>query len=763
MAQQGIEEDLLQRWFPLEADDKLTPFSEKDIRGIADVLIRCSRERWSRVPRLYSILKKIGQLDAIDAFIDNDLSDLSFPFSKSTLPEALREISARVKFIELQHLVYNSEALNLEQATHHGHFNDSADVPLKKVGDLGKGGYGYVDRVVSTISHREYARKQIPRGTTFRRDRQVLKDFTRELSNLRRLSHRHLVELVGSYTDKRFVAILMLPVADVNLQTFLDNTHLNERSRSLLRPFFGCLASALSYLHDNRIRHKDIKPSNVLIKDDQVYFTDFGTSLDWSGRDHSATATAPPTTPRYCAPEVMAFTERNSSSDIWSFGCVLLEMWSVLKHGTITDLKAHMVTTGTKTTSYHSNLEAIDSWVQFLRSSPGPSSDLIPSTWITNMLRHEPASRWNIHKLGNEISEACMDSSTQHSFKGICCLDLEDETSDDMESIHSDHHDHLAVPSQSQPNPSFLAKNVDVQKLGIISIQQVEHSSSDNHNIIGTEKHGIQNKIRTGDKNTSMVQKIPGRCTPQSNHRSTNMIYKQNFTDNDEMNVRPTLGKERRDSVNRIDTDSRKLKLQDNSGVEETTDTLDGSWQPLHPKQKVKTRLFGALSDSRYADYIPYIPPLRPTRRARPIYDEDEGSDTSNKAVTGIQPTVKPETHRTVSVLHSMNDSEQQAVYNFEIHARACHSCRTPWLTYTQGTAFCSTGYRLALRLLGFMCRVDGVVYSTSYKDHVATQVSISTDYSCILVSYDYVWNMQDATLRAWSKSRIMDMPPQGP
>ncbi|CAN9467486.1 unnamed protein product [Alternaria alternata] len=431
MAQQGFEEDLLRRWFPANAEKTLTPFTENDIREVADVLTRCARERWSRVPRLYSILRKIGQLDTIDSFIDSDITDVYFPFTKNTLPEALCDHSARLRFLELQHLVYNTEALWLERRARHGHFSDPTEVPLKKVGELGKGGYGYVDRVVSTISHQEYARKLMPRGRTFKQNKQVLRDFTKELSNLKRLCHKHLVELVGSYTDKRFVALIMLPVADTNLQSFMERPDLEERARSFLRPFFGCLTSALSYLHDNRIRHKDIKPSNILIKNDQVYFTDFGTSLDWSGRDNSVTETASPTTPRYCAPEVMAYIERNTASDIWSFGCVFLEMWTVLKHRTIKDLRAHMMTQGTKVEGYHSNLEAIASWIALLQQLPGPSSDLLPVDWILNMLQEKPVARWNIHTLDNRIGEASFESSTQHTFKGLCCLELEDETSED--------------------------------------------------------------------------------------------------------------------------------------------------------------------------------------------------------------------------------------------------------------------------------------------------------------------------------------------
>jgi serine/threonine protein kinase len=52
----------------------------------------------------------------------------------------------------------------------------------------------------------------------------------------------------------------MQPIADCNLRVFLDTDPLPPTSLSLLRTFFGCLASALRYLHENQVRHKDIKP-----------------------------------------------------------------------------------------------------------------------------------------------------------------------------------------------------------------------------------------------------------------------------------------------------------------------------------------------------------------------------------------------------------------------------------------------------------------------------------------------------------------------
>ena len=181
------------------------PFTETDLRGISDILRRTGRDSWSRIPRVYAILRLINQLPAIDDFLTQGLSDVWFPFSHKSLPASLKSQSARCDFLEAQRLVL-SKGLDLEREDgKHRHFSNPADIPLQKIADLGKGGFSYVDRVLSTVSYTEYARKLIPRGRTFRKDKEVLRDFETELATLKKLSHLHIVELVGSYTDPRSV------------------------------------------------------------------------------------------------------------------------------------------------------------------------------------------------------------------------------------------------------------------------------------------------------------------------------------------------------------------------------------------------------------------------------------------------------------------------------------------------------------------------------------------------------------------------------
>lgn len=73
-----------------------------------------------------------------------------------------------------------------------------------------------------------------------------------------------------------------------------------------LRQFFGCLATVVEYLYQYKIRHKDIKPQNILVKGDQVLLTDFGTSRCWVDEpvDTTIGTNQQAFTVAYCAPEV---------------------------------------------------------------------------------------------------------------------------------------------------------------------------------------------------------------------------------------------------------------------------------------------------------------------------------------------------------------------------------------------------------------------------------------------------------------------------
>lgn len=241
----------------------------------------------------------------MDSFVAEGRTDRYLPYHEANLPSCIPG-ALRCRFMKLQTLVrYHLEDVDeLEESGKHVHLPRNADAYFFSMEDLGSGKFAKVDKVRSLRTQGIYARKQIRRGESVLEDHTQLKAFENELKSLKQVAHRHAVKLVGSYTDPHHLALIMSPIADVDLKLHLLRCEKSLDNRKfILRHFFGCLTTALAYIHSKNIRHKDIKPENILVKGDTIYLADFGTSkvcLD----GHLTTNGEPKEgTPRYWAPE----------------------------------------------------------------------------------------------------------------------------------------------------------------------------------------------------------------------------------------------------------------------------------------------------------------------------------------------------------------------------------------------------------------------------------------------------------------------------
>jgi hypothetical protein len=291
------------------------PFRDADIGRISELLLHSGKPEWSRRPRTFALLRMIQCTEAIEGFIAEKLSDFYLPYTERNLPDAIKGSEARRRFLDLQYLVLTprvGEIADLERGeSSHKHFSQSADEYFTRIKELGSGGFGTVDHVWSKLSFDSFARKRIERWKSFKDSRTAIRSFENELATLKTVSHKHLVKLKGSYTDPLCVGLLMSPVADMDLKTYLVcDLEMKER-QICVRRFFGCLGTALLHLHKNHITHRDIKPGNILVKGTQVFLTDFGTSRFWSDDTESTSTGLPPFTKRYCSPEVAEFEVSN--------------------------------------------------------------------------------------------------------------------------------------------------------------------------------------------------------------------------------------------------------------------------------------------------------------------------------------------------------------------------------------------------------------------------------------------------------------------
>lgn len=294
-----------------------------------------------------------------------------------------------------------------------------------------------VDKVVSKATGKVYARKRINRTKMFGYDTSAQKVHENELKTLNKVAdHEHLIKVRGTYTDKKYIVMLLQPVADENLKQYMDRKTLDESDsshgeRAHFRTYFGCLAHTIQILHDSEILHKDLKPENVLLKSGHLILTDFGTAFDWSKTGQSMTQSNAKDfrTPRYMSPEA-ALGMFHRSSDIWSLGVVFLEMVTFLRGRTLADMDTFLQSHGQGVTSIHNNIEGAMNWFEQLQASnAGSAIDNEPLTWIKGMLNRVQSNRPTATELFEDVV-AFQDGK----FCGRCCFDTDSSSDEGFES-----------------------------------------------------------------------------------------------------------------------------------------------------------------------------------------------------------------------------------------------------------------------------------------------------------------------------------------
>jgi serine/threonine protein kinase len=119
-------------------------------------------------------------------------------------------------------------------------------------------------------------------------------------------------------------------VADFDLGDFMSKHPTAEPIPvETITQWFTCLAFSVKYLHENAIKHQDIKLFNVLIKGQTVFFADFGTAKTFVDSNLTV-STSGDMTIKYCSSETALHGMRGRKADIFLLGCVFLKMFNLL-------------------------------------------------------------------------------------------------------------------------------------------------------------------------------------------------------------------------------------------------------------------------------------------------------------------------------------------------------------------------------------------------------------------------------------------------
>jgi len=190
--------------------------------------------------------------------------------------------------------------------------------------ELGVGGMGTVLLAERSLGDtRQKVALKLIRGFPTSQARERL---ARERNLLAELNHPNIAGLLDAgETDDHTPYLAMEYVEGVGLHRYCAEHALGLRERLAL---FAQLCRAVQHAHQRLIVHRDIKPGNILVREDGTpVLLDFGIGKLIDATDRDATATHV-FTPAYAAPEQVAGRAVTTATDIWGLGCVLHELLS---------------------------------------------------------------------------------------------------------------------------------------------------------------------------------------------------------------------------------------------------------------------------------------------------------------------------------------------------------------------------------------------------------------------------------------------------
>lgn len=204
-----------------------------------------------------------------------------------------------------------------------GDFIDILDGKYRLDDRLGEGAVGIVYRATHLGLKKVFALKLLKPSLAL--DPFSVTRFQREAEALGRLRHPHIVEVtdfgIDSATEAPYLVMELLEGVPLSKLCQKGPLPLDQAL-----PILDAIAAAIDAAHEQGILHRDLKPGNVLLCDENrtVKVLDFGLA-EISGEEVTATEDLLGT-PLYVAPEVIRHSPSGRAADVYSFGVIAYEL-----------------------------------------------------------------------------------------------------------------------------------------------------------------------------------------------------------------------------------------------------------------------------------------------------------------------------------------------------------------------------------------------------------------------------------------------------
>ena len=212
--------------------------------------------------------------------------------------------------IEGQHIFSDDELRNMS---------------LIKRRKIGHGAFGNVYLCENQDTGTEMAMKQVDISYPHKKVEEQVRALHREMEILRKINHKHIVRYFGMLQDKDSISILLEYVKGGTIRDLISSR--GALQEKIVGKYCQQILKGLAYLHENKIVHRDLKCANILLEDyNNCKLTDFGVSKHDENVQSISGCDTITGSIYWMSPESIQGKRYGNRSDIWSFGCTVLEM-----------------------------------------------------------------------------------------------------------------------------------------------------------------------------------------------------------------------------------------------------------------------------------------------------------------------------------------------------------------------------------------------------------------------------------------------------
>ncbi|KAM7103701.1 tyrosine-protein kinase Fes/Fps isoform 2-T2 [Ciconia maguari] len=153
--------------------------------------------------------------------------------------------------------------------------------------------------------------------------------FLQEARILKQYNHPNIVRLIGVCTQKQPIYIVMELVQGGDFLSFLRSEGPHLRVKELIKMTENA-AAGMEYLESKHCIHRDLAARNCLVTEKNILkISDFGMSREEEDGVYASTGGMKQIPVKWTAPEALNYGRYTSESDVWSFGILLWEAFSL--------------------------------------------------------------------------------------------------------------------------------------------------------------------------------------------------------------------------------------------------------------------------------------------------------------------------------------------------------------------------------------------------------------------------------------------------